>query len=224
MSDTDQNMLDVTLSGEVIVRATNAISDPDKHAHPYTRRLSIDVSGSIDTDLHRWAKTLEKIDVTLHFSDEIPFDDGCAFLSVSKVHHESNVVRRDSLAIKAFLPTASFTMVSQILTSSRTVQPKLYLLTEDDIAAWAAQDGPELLKAQECAFNYDTLATIDEQVREEVAERTEVDTAPRRLRRRRKQLVEAPLSRFSHKFVSLLAVLFAVVLVAGLLTLIMVLF
>ena len=219
MSDTDQYILDVTLSGEVIVRATNAISDPDKHAHPYTRRLSIDVSGSIDTDLHPWAKTFEKIDVTLHFSDEIPFDDGCAFLSASKVYHESNVVRRDSLAIKAFLPTASFTMVSQILASSRTGQPKLYLLTEDDIAAWAAQDGPELLKAQECAFNYDTLAAIDEQVREEVAEQTEVGTAPRRWKHRRKLIVGAPLSRFD-KVVALLAVLFAVVLLAGLVNII----
>ncbi len=98
----------------------------------------------------------------------------------------------------------------------------LYLLTDDDIAAWAAQDEPGLLNAQECAFDYDThtLAAIDEQVRKKVAEQTGVDTAPRRLRRRRKQLVEAPLSRFSHKFVSLLAVLFAVVLLAGLVNII----
>ncbi len=80
----------------------------------------------------------------------------------------------------------------------------LYLLTDDDIAAWAAQDEPGLLKAQECAFDYDirTLAPIHEQVRKEVAdqvhndvaEETEVDTAPSWWRRRRKQKVESPIN------------------------------
>ncbi len=133
--------------------------------------------------------------MTLYFSDEIPDDDGCAFLSASEICLEGDVVYRDSLDIEAFLPTASFTMVSQILTSSRSGRPMLYLLIDDNIAAWAAQDGPEMLKAQECAFNYDTLAAIDEQVREEVAEQTELDTAPRRRSWRRKQAVDAPTRR-----------------------------
>jgi hypothetical protein len=70
------------------------------------------------------------------------------------------------------------------------------LLTDDDIAAWAAQDNPELLKAQECAFDYDTQtpAAIEEQVPEAVTEQTGVDTAPHPWRRRRKQIVAASVS------------------------------
>ena len=78
----------------------------------------------------------------------------------------------------------------------------LILLADDDIAAWAAKDEPGLLKAQECAFDYDirTHAPIHEQVRKEVAdqmhkevaEETEVDTASSWWRRRRKQKLEAP--------------------------------
>ena len=69
----------------------------------------------------------------------------------------------------------------------------LFLLTDDDIAVWAAQDEPELLKAQECAFDYDTrtLAAIDEQVHKEVTDQTRVDTAPRWWTRV-KQKVESP--------------------------------
>ncbi len=202
MNDNDHNILDVWLSGEGTVRATSAISDPDKHRHEDTRRLSIIISGSIDTNSHPWVKTFKKIDVTLYFSDENPADDGCAFVSASEICLEGNVVYRDSLDIEAFLPTASFTMVSQILTSSRSGRPMLFLLTDDDIAAWAAKDEPGLLKAQECAFDYDirTLAPLHEQVRKEVtdqvhnevAEETEVDTAPSWWRRRRKQKLEAP--------------------------------
>jgi len=80
----------------------------------------------------------------------------------------------------------------------------LFLLTDDDIAAWAAKDEPGLLNAQECAFDYDirTLAPIHEQVRKEVtgqvhnevAEETEVDTAPSWWRRRRKRKVESPIN------------------------------
>ena len=72
----------------------------------------------------------------------------------------------------------------------------LYLLTDDDIAAWAAQDEPGLLKAQECAFDYDTQTPveIEEQLPEAVTEQTGVDTAPRRRRWRRQQNVEAPAS------------------------------
>ena len=194
MNDNDQSILDIWLSGEGTVRATNAVSDSDKHQHADARRLSIIISGSIDTNSHSWAKTFKKIDVTLYFSDEIPADDGCAFLSASEICLEGDVVYRDSLDIEAFLPTASFTMVSQILTSSRTGRPMLFLLTDDDIAAWAAKDEPGLLKAQECAFDYDihTLAPIHEQVRKEFAEETEVDTAPRRRRWRRIQKVGVP--------------------------------
>jgi len=183
MNDNDHSVLDVWLSGDGTVRATNAVSGPDSHWRADARRLSIIISGSIDTDAHPWAKTFKKIDVTLYFSDEDPAHDGCAFLSASGVCLEGDVVYRDSLDIEAFLPTASFTMVSQILTSSRSGRPLLFLLTDDDIAAWAAQDEPELLKVQECAFDYDTrtLAAIDEQ--------TEVDTTPRRSQRRRKQKV-----------------------------------
>jgi len=189
MNDNDHNILDVWLSGEGTVRATNAISDPDKGRHADAPRLSIIISGSIDTNSHPWVKTFKKIDVTIYFSDEIPADDGCAFLSASEICLEGNDVYRDSLDIEAFLPTASFTMVSQILTSTRTGRPMLFLLTDDNIAAWAAQDEPELLKAQECAFDYDThtLAAIDKQVRKEVAEQTKVDTVPRQRRWRRNQ-------------------------------------
>jgi len=69
----------------------------------------------------------------------------------------------------------------------------LFLLTDGDIAPWAAQDEPELLKAQECAFDYDThtLAAIDEQV----TEQARVDTTPRRRRWRQKQNVEAAANR-----------------------------
>ncbi len=144
----NHHMLDLWLSGDVIVQATNTISDPDIHPHPAKRGLSIITSGSIDTNLHPWAKTFEKIDVTLYFSDEIPLDDGVAFLLASKSDHESNFANQDSLNIEAFLPTASFTVVSQILTSNRTGRPRLILLTGDDIAAWGAQDESELLKAQ----------------------------------------------------------------------------
>jgi hypothetical protein len=134
--------------------------------------LSIIISGSIDTNSHPWAKTFKKIDVTLYFSDEIPADDSCAFLSASEICLEGNVVYRDSLDIEAFLPTASFTMVSQILTSGRSGRPMLFLLSDDDIAAWAAKDEPGLLKAQECAFDYEihTLARINEQMRKEATE------------------------------------------------------
>ena len=196
MNDNDPNILDVWLSGEGTVRATNAISNPDKHRHADTRRLSLIISGSIDTNSHPWAKTFKKIDVTLYFSDEIPDDDGCAFLSASEICLEGDAVYRESLDIEAFLPTASFTMVSQILTSSRTGRPMLFLLTDDDIAVWAAQDVPELLKAQECAFDYvtQTPAEIEEQVPEAVTEQTGVDTAPRRRKWRRQQNVEAPAS------------------------------
>jgi hypothetical protein len=196
MNDNDHYILDVWLSGEGTVRATNAVSGPDNHWQADERRLSIIISGSIDTDSHPWAKTFKKIDVTLYFSDENPVHDGCAFLSASGVCLEGDVVYRDSLDIEAFLPTASFTMVSQILTSSRTGRPLLFLLTDDDIAAWAAQDEPELLKAQECAFDYDTQppAVIEEQVPDAVTEQTGVDTAPRRRRRRRKEKVELPVS------------------------------
>jgi hypothetical protein len=196
MNDNDYNILEVRLSGEGNVRATNAVSDPDNHRNADTRRLSISVSGSIDTGPHPWAKTFKKIEVTLYFSDEIPVDDFCAFLSASEICLEGDVVYRESLDIEAFLPTASFTMVSQILTSSRSGRPMLFLLIDDDIAAWAAQDDPELLKAQECAFDYDihTLAAFDEQVREEVTEQTGVDTAPHPWRRRGKQIVAASVS------------------------------
>jgi len=197
MNDHDHNILDIWLSGEGTVRATNAVSDPEKKRHADARRLSIIVSGSIDTNSHPWAKAFKKIDVTLYFSDEIPVDDGCAFLSASEICLEGNVAYRDLLDIEAFLPTASFTMVSQILTSSRSGRPMLFLLTDGDIAAWAEQDEPELLKAQECAFDYDaqTLAAIDEQAHEEVTEQARVDTAPRRRRWRQKQNVEAEANR-----------------------------
>ncbi len=112
MNDNDHNILDVWLSGEGTVRATNAVSSPDEHRHADARRLSIIISGSIDTNSHPWAKTFKKIDVTLYFSDEIPADDACAFLSASEICLEGNDVYRDSLDIEAFLPTASFTMVS----------------------------------------------------------------------------------------------------------------
>ncbi len=204
MNDNDHDILDVWLSGEGTVRATSAISDPDKGRHADAPRLSIIISGSIDTNSHSWAKTFKKIDVTLYFSDEIPADDGCAFLSASEICLEGDVVYRDSLDIEAFLPTASFTMVSQVLTSSRSGRPMLLLLANDDIADWAAQDEPGLLKAQECAFDYDirTLAPIHEQVRKEVtdqvhnevAEETEVDTAPSWWKRRGKQKVESPVN------------------------------
>ena len=74
------------------------------------------------------------------------------------------------------------------------VTPNIEFGFFDDIAAWAAQDEPGLLKAQECAFDYDirSLAPIHEQVRKVVAEETEVDTAPSWWRRRRKQKLEAP--------------------------------
>jgi len=218
MNDNDHNILDVWLSGDGNVRVTNTVSDPDKHRHADRRGLSIIISGSIDTNSHPWAKTFKKIDVTLYFSDENPGDDGCAFLSASEICVEGDVVYRDSLDIEAFLPSASFTTVSQILTSSRTGRPMLFLLTDDDIAAWAAQDEPGLLKTRECAFDYDihTAAAIDEQVHKEVADETEVDAAPRQWFRRRKQDLDVPVSKRSDVlrvvfFVILFIVFFTVI-------------
>ncbi|VUX56306.1 protein of unknown function [uncultured Woeseiaceae bacterium] len=189
MNDNDDYILDIWLFGEGTVRATNAISNPDRDRHGDPRRLSVIISGNVDTNSHPWANTFKKIDVTLYFSDENPIDDCCALLSASEICLEGDVVYRDSLDIEAFLPMASFTMVSQILTFSRSGRPMLYLLTDYDIAAWAAQDEPELLKIQECAFDYDghTLAAIDEQVPKEAAEQTGVDTALHRRWWRRKQ-------------------------------------
>ena len=210
MNDNDRNILDVWLNGEGTVRATNAISDPDKPRHADTRRLSIFVSGSIDTDSHPWAKTFKKIDVTLYFSDEIPADDGCAFLSASEICLEGDLVYRDSLDIEAFLPTASFTTVSQILTASRTKRPMLLLLTDYDIAAWAAQDVPELLKAQECAFEYDPLAANDEQTRKEVDEKSKVDRNPSRWRPRNLRNAQSPLNGSAEFALVVMAVLFSV--------------
>lgn len=220
MNDNDQSILDVWLSGDGNVRASNAVSDPDKHRNADARRLSIMISGSINTNSHPWAKTFKKIDVTLYFSDEIPADDGCAFLSASEICLEGNDVYRDSLDIEAFLPTASFTMVFQILTSSRTGRPMLFLLTDDDIAAWAAQDEPGLLKAQECAFDYDipTHAAIDEQVRIEVAEQTGDDTTPRRRRWRRKQKVAAPVNEGSAVLGAVLFIIISIVFLVMFLT------
>jgi hypothetical protein len=194
MNDNDYNILDVWLSGEGTVRVISGISDSDKH------RLSINISGSIDTNSHPWAETFNKIDVTLYFSDEVPAD-GCATLSASGISREGDVVYRDSLNIKAFLPAASFTMVSRILTSSPAGRPMLFLLTDDDIAAWAAQNELALLKAQECAFDYGSRAEVVEQANEEVAElaseevaeETDIGTTPRRRERFRIRTKKGPV-------------------------------
>jgi hypothetical protein len=214
MNDNDQSILDVWLSGEGTVRATNAVSDPDKRQHADARRLSIIISGSIDTNSHPWAKTFKTIDVTLYFSDEIPADDGCAFLSASEICLEGDVVYRDSLDIEAFLPTASFTMVSQILTSSRTGRPMLFLLTDDDIAAWAAQDEPQLLKVEECAFDYGTHAAIVEHSHKEFVEETGVDTTRRRRRGFRMRKGGAPVGCGVVVFRVVLFVILAILILA----------
>ena len=214
MNDNHHNMLDVWLSGGVIVQATSAISDPDTHPHPDKRGLSIITSGSIDTNLYPWAKTFEKIDVTLYFSDEIPLDGGVASLSASKSDHESNFANQDSLDIEAFLPTASFTLVSQILTSNRTGRPRLILLTGDDIAAWGAQDDSELLKAQECAFDYETLAADGEEARNKIDEQTGDNTTPLRRRRSQYQNVGGAVNPVRGVIIGGLILVFLVVLVA----------
>ena len=95
----------------------------------------------------------------------------------------------------------------------------LFLLTDGDIALWAAQDEPELLKAQECAFDYDTQtpAAIEEQVPEAVTEQPGVDTAPRWRRWRRQQNVEARSTTGAVRFGIVLFVLFIVLIFAAIL-------
>ena len=210
----NNHMLDLWLSGHVIVQATNTISDPELRPQAAECGLSIITTGSIDTNLHPWAKTFEKINVTLYFSDEILLDDGVAFLLASKSDRESNFAKQDSLGVEAFLPTASFTVVSQILTSNRTGRPRLILLTGDDIAAWGAQDDSELLKAQECAFDYETLAADGEEARNKIDEQTGDNTTPLRRRRSQYQNVGGAVNPVRGVIIGGLILVFLVVLVA----------